>query len=436
MAQIDASIPLQVRPFEAPNLLAQYANVAQIQGAHQRNKLYDLQASELDRKITGERVQGEAFAQGVGPDGKIDNGRVVSYLAQNGQGQAVPGVMKGLAEQGRAQTQAQDATFDLNSKRSKAVVQTLATARDATDLARLVAQGEAQGLFDAGMAAPVVQSAPTDPAAFHDWRTKVLMSILSPDQQMKANTPEVEIVNTGGSMVPINKNPLAAPVGPLAGAQPIARTISPDSQLSADTSRANNQASVGASYANAAATRDVAQSNRDSARIQTQFGNEQGLRKEFDNLPEVKNYKQALPAYQAVKDAVGRNTTQADINLVYGIAKLYDPNSVVREGEYATVANSPNIPERIKGYAQYLQGGGRLTPKVKQEIMAEANGRLESYQGEVGKARDSYANIARQAGIPPERVLQGAGEFRQGETAPKAKPTAPPSIDSLLNKYK
>lgn len=176
----------------------------------------------------------------------------------------------------------------------------------------------------------------------------------------------------------------------------------------------DNKASVSASLTNAAATRDVAQATRDAARIQTQFGNEAGLRKEFEGLPEVKAYKQAFPAYAAIKDAASRNTTASDINIVYGIAKLYDPTSVVREGEYATVANSPNIPEKIKGYAQYLAGGGKLTAQVKAGLVAEAEGRIKTYEAEAVKARSTYEGIAKAQGIRPESVFPAMGALQTG----------------------
>lgn len=147
------------------------------------------------------------------------------------------------------------------------------------------------------------------------------------------------------------------------------------------------------------------------------------LRKEFDDLPEVKNYKQALPAYSAIVDATKRNTPQADINLVYGIAKLYDPTSVVREGEYNTVANSPNIPDRIKGYAQYLAGGGKLTPAVKQQILQEATGRINSYEGEYVATRNNYSDIAQRSGADPSLLFPSsfkpAAEKAKASTAKK-----------------
>jgi hypothetical protein len=189
------------------------------------------------------------------------------------------------------------------------------------------------------------------------------------------------------------------------------------------TQSADNKATVGASMANAGALREQALATRDAATIQTGFANETSLRKEFEGLPEIKNYKQAYPAFAAIKDAAQRNTTQSDINIVYGLAKLYDPTSVVREGEYATVANSPNIPERIKGYAQYLQGGGKLSPETKKQIMAEAEGRIGTYKTEADKARMSYEGIAKQRGMKPEAVFQAMGDSPVGvDAAPKPNP--------------
>lgn len=138
---------------------------------------------------------------------------------------------------------------------------------------------------------------------------------------------------------------------------------------------------------------------------------ETDLRREFEGLPEVKSYKLAFPAFASVKDAASRNTPQADINLVYGIAKIFDPTSVVREGEYATVANSPNIPDRIKGVIQYVSGGGKLSPEAKAKFVAEAESRVKSYEAEVNKAKNSYGGIVKQYGYNPDNVFQGMGNM-------------------------
>lgn len=194
---------------------------------------------------------------------------------------------------------------------------------------------------------------------------------------------ELKLMNLGGREVAYN--PFA-----LASGQEFTRTASPDAMLTDRRLREQNM---------------IAREANQIAQGQKVATNSTALRKEFDDLPEVKNYKQALPAYSAIVDAAKRNTPQADINLVYGIAKLYDPTSVVREGEYNTVANSPNIPDRIKGYAQYLTNGGKLTPQVKKQILDEATGRIGSYENEYVATRNNYTDIAARSGADPSLLF-------------------------------
>ena len=129
------------------------------------------------------------------------------------------------------------------------------------------------------------------------------------------------------------------------------------------------------------------------------------LRKEFNDLPAVKNYALARPAYEAAVDALKRNTPQSDINLVYAIAKLYDPNSVVREGEYGTIASSQAIPDRIKGWAQYLQGGGRFTPETRAQIARELEGRHGVLRKDFDGVASQYADIAKGRGLDPINII-------------------------------
>ena len=133
---------------------------------------------------------------------------------------------------------------------------------------------------------------------------------------------------------------------------------------------------------------------------------EADIRKELNDLPQVKKFANATPAYKAIVDASGRDNKQADINLVYGLAKLYDPDSVVREGEYDTIAKSQTIPEWLKGQAAALAGtGGKLTPATRAMILKEAEGRFNSYRSEYNAATTVYSQIAKERGANPKNVV-------------------------------
>lgn len=150
---------------------------------------------------------------------------------------------------------------------------------------------------------------------------------------------------------------------------------------------------------------------------------ERDARKDFEGMDPVKTYRAAYPAFAAVKDAASRNTPQSDINLVYGIAKLYDPNSVVREGEYNTIANSQAIPERLKGMAQHLAGGGKLTAETKSQLLKEAEGRISAFENEYMKTYKTYSGMVERNKLNPQNIFTEVGRIgANGQMIEQAQP--------------
>jgi hypothetical protein len=150
---------------------------------------------------------------------------------------------------------------------------------------------------------------------------------------------------------------------------------------------------------------------------------ETGYRKEFNSLPEVTRYKAAIPAYKAIESAVTRPGAQSEINLIYGLAKLYDPESVVREGEYATIANSQAIPEWLKGQAQRLAGGGRLTDATKQQILTEAQARIGTFQTEYEGAKQTYEGIVGRQGLDSRNIFTPVGSVAPAKASKATLPS-------------
>lgn len=133
------------------------------------------------------------------------------------------------------------------------------------------------------------------------------------------------------------------------------------------------------------------------------FESTSSLRKEFEDRPDVKNYRQALPVFVAAKNAP--NTPQGDINLIYAVGKVLDPTSVVREGEMTMVVNSGTAEDRIKGYINYLQGGGRLTPTAREKLLAAVGTRVTEYENQAMSSANEYRRIAKTRGLDPTEVV-------------------------------
>lgn len=384
---LDPSIILGVKPGNFTSPQEMYAQKMQLDQNELANRLGGLKIKEFEQGQADQNQLRQISSQ-FGADTSANTNAL--YKA---------GLLKEAGAYAKSQTDQQKAVADVDETKLKAaktrfemIGQGLGYLKDNPTMEN--AQSLIQGWVQSGLMPPEVaqqkmadfQKDPTQ-QGIQRLATMGYQGAIEAAKQL----PTFQTRNTGGTTDTLSINPVT---GKVMVANSVQNTQSPD-----------NKASVGASYANAAATRSVAQATRDAASINAGYGREQDLRKEFQALPEVKNYKQAIPAFKGIEDAIKRNTPQSDINIVYGIAKLYDPNSVVREGEYATVANSPNVPDRIKGYANYLAGGGKLTQKVKDEIFAEAKSRMQSFEGEYQGARSDFESIASRSGSDPTRIF-------------------------------
>ena len=121
----------------------------------------------------------------------------------------------------------------------------------------------------------------------------------------------------------------------------------------------------------------------------------------FDNEPIVKNYNTAQEGYQTLQ-SVGVNTKSPadDIAFIYAFAKIMDPNSVVREGEYNTIQkyaqtwadNFGFTAKRVFSNTNFLSSDAKqkmlnaLTPKVNTLTSQYQNLRNE-YQRQIDDAR-------------------------------------------------
>jgi hypothetical protein len=158
------------------------------------------------------------------------------------------------------------------------------------------------------------------------------------------------------------------------------------------------------------------------------------LRGEFTNLPAYKNMAQAAPIYQSMADAAGRNTKAADLNMVYGLGKIMDPGSVVREGEIQMANNAQGWQEKLNGIIAQINNEGGLTPQGRQALMAEAYSRMMAYKQQYDQDRGRFEGIAGRNRINPADVVPDFGEFKPWEApkpaaAPQAAAPAAPNID-------
>lgn len=155
------------------------------------------------------------------------------------------------------------------------------------------------------------------------------------------------------------------------------------------------------------------------------------LRKEIQDVPSYKNIAQAAPVYKSMSRAAGRDTRAADVNLIYGLAKIMDPGSVVRESEMTVAQAVATLPQQLKATIEsQLTSQGRLSPEVREAIMEEAHSRMLSYKDMFDIDANQFRGIAKRGRMNEEDVIPNFGEFEPWKRAAKSStPTADGWID-------
>lgn len=131
-----------------------------------------------------------------------------------------------------------------------------------------------------------------------------------------------------------------------------------------------------------------------------------GLRKEFSSQPVVKTVNEIAPIIESARKAP--NTPQGDFALIYGVGKVLDPNSVVREGEMNMVIKAGSPAQRVEGFLSQIRGGGRLTPEMRNQLLQILDARAGEYQQQYMTARKSFEDIATRRGYNPSDIFVGS----------------------------
>lgn len=137
------------------------------------------------------------------------------------------------------------------------------------------------------------------------------------------------------------------------------------------------------------------------------FDNTKKFRDEFRALPSVTEYNIALRTYATAINTPA--TPEGDQALITSFARLMDPNSVVREGEFATAAGNESAFARIK--AQFakefgLDGAGRLTAEGRSRLRETMRGVVvDGFQTPYERDRQQYQRFAQMEGVDPYMVV-------------------------------
>lgn len=103
--------------------------------------------------------------------------------------------------------------------------------------------------------------------------------------------------------------------------------------------------------------------------------------------------------------------------------RILDPNSVVREGEYARQGYGLSLLQRLEGYAQkYLQGGGDIPKPVLEEMVETARQFVKGMQDWNDLERERITGTANEFKVNPNLVFGTSGSAPESGGAKKTAP--------------
>jgi len=137
------------------------------------------------------------------------------------------------------------------------------------------------------------------------------------------------------------------------------------------------------------------------------FKQEQDLRKQYQDTPEVKNFGEVRSAYNIINTSLSNASPAGDLAGATKFMKLLDPNSVVRDTELRMAMDATGVVDRAQNYFNMLATGQKLNPTQRQDFKDVATKLYKAAEDVKSRYDVQYADIAKTNKLNPSKVIMG-----------------------------
>lgn len=297
-----------------PNIFQQYLKPVRSMQDYSN----DMDAAEQNRlALATARMQGQQGQQAMADDQAMrratmesggDQNKLVQALLQGGQYKNAQSVQKAIAdaakstadlEHTKAQTgeigsKTKASDYKLTMEKRDTAIRDIAGFQTAEEAAANLQAHIQSGDIDATKGNAILQSIPQNPADFPKWQLKMLMGIMSPKEQVGQLSPDANARLSAETSITTNAN-------------------------TNNTSRLNNQATVGATMAGQRSTAATAQAAREQSALQ--HGEKIGLVREKLASPNARPMSPALQK-ELIESDDAAQSSKAVINTLNEALKI------------------------------------------------------------------------------------------------------------------
>lgn len=119
-----------------------------------------------------------------------------------------------------------------------------------------------------------------------------------------------------------------------------------------------------------------------------------------------KDFYTIRDAYNKIVSAAKNPSAAGDMALLFGYMKLLDPNSVVRETEYATAQNAGSIPETIRARYNAAVNGKKLDEAQRKDFVDRSKKVFETSKQQQDILKKDFESRAVKYGVPTDLVVR------------------------------
>lgn len=131
------------------------------------------------------------------------------------------------------------------------------------------------------------------------------------------------------------------------------------------------------------------------------------LRDDFTS--QSKGFQNVTESYQRVIASAKDPSPAGDLALIFNYMKTLDPGSTVREGEFATAAQSGAFGDRIKAAAGRIANGERLSDEMRADFVNRAKLLYESQQSLQSQREQEFRRVGEGTGADVDKAIINFG---------------------------
>jgi len=135
------------------------------------------------------------------------------------------------------------------------------------------------------------------------------------------------------------------------------------------------------------------------------FDKESQFRKEYQN--KSKFYEKSVHGYDTIQASAKDPDAVGDLSLIFAFMKVLDPESVVRESEFAVAENTAAKLDWFRKSWEKVKSGERLLPEQRQRFVSRAEKMMTVHNKRQDQLRGQYTGLSERANVNPRNVIVG-----------------------------